>query len=190
MRSIAKRQYTTVCHTNEQPAAPKVKISSALWNQTQAFLHRSKRTGSPLDYVRESIQHKVLKQLQSAYGAAIVLGDLNSGWFPEDGGSHKGLREWAKRSHLISSRLPPATKAERKAQCTFTRKFQGVSHIDHILITAKRGIRPVLTTTLTDTGWGFTDHRPPILDLRINNFSTDALRNRKRTKPYKAPPPD
>ena len=133
----------------------------SLWYKVQTYLLKVKSRLSPMDFIRELIDQRMLKALQREEATTVTLvGDFNGGWNGK-GGTHTDLQAWAEKAqwsnqtydicnspthHQFTTSPPPATYYEGPTP---------VSWIDHILTTSSEAWQSLWEENVNQTdGYG------------------------------------
>ena len=148
------------------PAKPTGEESGGLHNATLEVLRKSADGRKPLEFIQDSIARRLIDHQANPDYNFIVVGDLNSRWFPGTAGIHGSCKDWADSLSLSND---IADNTRNQGGSIFTR-FSGdnpTGHIDHILTYGE-----LLTTAYGTTNQHFwrlcSDHRPLWAQFKFN----------------------
>ena len=171
---------------------PTTDDSQSLWARTSQYIKSSQRKdSSPLTYLQNTIQFKILQALQTQHTAVILGGDLNAALYIGDSLNstpcHQDLAIW-NQTCLLEPCSPPRM-LHLETDASFTRNGHGISRIDHAFITPNRGITSSADIPLLEPIWlTLSAHRPITIDVTIPGAKKNGVHAPSRTL-LKAPPP-
>jgi hypothetical protein len=162
------------------PAKPVGPEAGGLHNATIQALRNVSDHRSPLDYVRDVIEQRLIGHQTDIRNNFIVVGDLNSRWLNTGGGMHGSCKLWAD-SLSLSNYIADNCKELKSSFYSRYEADHPTSHIDHILTFGD--LTPTSYGTTNQHFWRLcSDHRPVWAHFDIDNLDLPKLPATKKAQ--------
>ena len=150
------------------PAKPTGEDSAGLHNATLQALKKNKDERKPLEFVQDSIACRLMNHQSNPDNNFILIGDLNSRWYPGSAGIHGSCMGWAD-SLSLSNYISENCYEQGKSIFTRYSGDKPTGHIDHIL--AHGELETTAYGTTNQHFWRLcSDHRPLWAQYNFTNI--------------------